>query len=50
MGNYDINFDSDNTYLSNLDGRSYMAGVSPWFFTVRTFGSFVDATRAASDM
>ncbi|KAJ7148702.1 glycoside hydrolase family 71 protein [Mycena crocata] len=33
MGNYDINFNSDSLYLSKLGGRSYMAGVSPWFFT-----------------
>ncbi|KAJ6582853.1 glycoside hydrolase family 71 protein [Mycena sp. CBHHK59/15] len=32
-GNSDINFDSDSTYLSKLGSRSYMAGVSPWFFT-----------------
>lgn len=34
MGDYDINFDSDNDYIRNLPGRSYMAAVSPWFFTV----------------
>ncbi|KAJ7078488.1 glycoside hydrolase family 71 protein [Mycena epipterygia] len=33
MGNYDINFSSDSLYLSKLGGRTYMAGVSPWFFT-----------------
>ncbi|PFH51633.1 glycoside hydrolase family 71 protein [Amanita thiersii Skay4041] len=33
MGNYDINNDSDNVYLSNLGGKTYMAAVSPWFFT-----------------
>ncbi|KAF8237471.1 glycoside hydrolase family 71 protein [Tricholoma matsutake] len=33
MGDYDINFDSDNDYIRNLPGRSYMAAVSPWFFT-----------------
>ncbi|KAL0951577.1 hypothetical protein HGRIS_008259 [Hohenbuehelia grisea] len=33
MGNYDINFDSDNGYLNNLGGRAYMGAVSPWFFT-----------------
>lgn len=36
MGDYDINFDPDQSYISNLGGRSYMAAVSPWFFTVRT--------------
>jgi glucan endo-1,3-alpha-glucosidase len=34
MGDYDINTDSDDTYTSNLDGKTYMAAVSPWFFTV----------------
>ncbi|KAH9945573.1 glycoside hydrolase family 71 protein [Amylocystis lapponica] len=33
MGNYDINFSSDTTYLSSLGNKSYMAAVSPWFFT-----------------
>ncbi|KAF7368886.1 Glycoside hydrolase family 71 protein [Mycena venus] len=33
MGNYDVSFDSDNTWIAHLDGRAYMAGVSPWFFT-----------------
>ncbi|KAJ7449258.1 glycoside hydrolase family 71 protein [Mycena latifolia] len=33
MGNYDVSFDSDSLYLSKLGGRSYMASVSPWFFT-----------------
>ncbi|KAJ7694797.1 glycoside hydrolase family 71 protein [Mycena rosella] len=33
MGNYDINFSPDSSYLSKLGKRSYMAGVSPWFFT-----------------
>jgi glucan endo-1,3-alpha-glucosidase len=34
MGDYDISFEPDNSYISNLGGRSYMASVSPWFFTV----------------
>jgi hypothetical protein len=34
MGNDKINFDSDNNYIRNLQGRTYMASVSPWFFTV----------------
>ena len=34
MGNYDVTFDSDESYVHNLEGRTYMAGVSPWFFTV----------------
>lgn len=34
MGDYDINFDSDKMYLANLNKRTYMAGISPWFFTV----------------
>ncbi|CAL1709944.1 unnamed protein product [Somion occarium] len=31
-GSSDINFDPDQSYINNLGGRSYMAGVSPWFF------------------
>ncbi|GLB41205.1 hypothetical protein LshimejAT787_0904200 [Lyophyllum shimeji] len=26
-------FEVDKTYINDLGGRSYMAGVSPWFFT-----------------
>lgn len=37
MGNYDINFSSDQTYLNNLGNKSYMAAVSPWFFTVSKY-------------
>lgn len=33
MGDYDINFSPDQSYISNLGNRSYMAAVSPWFFT-----------------
>ncbi|KAG9222501.1 hypothetical protein CCMSSC00406_0002836 [Pleurotus cornucopiae] len=33
MGNYDVDFESDNGYLSNLGGRAFMGAVSPWFFT-----------------
>ncbi|KAJ7694803.1 glycosyl hydrolase family 71-domain-containing protein [Mycena rosella] len=33
MGDYDINFDPDNSWIEKLGGRTYMAGVSPWFFT-----------------
>ncbi|KIY51042.1 glycoside hydrolase family 71 protein [Fistulina hepatica ATCC 64428] len=33
MGNYDIDFNSDSNFIRNLDGRLYMAPVSPWFFT-----------------
>ncbi|KAL0959330.1 hypothetical protein HGRIS_014591 [Hohenbuehelia grisea] len=33
MGNYAANFSMDTTYVSNLGGRSYMAAMSPWFFT-----------------
>ncbi|KAJ7471191.1 glycoside hydrolase family 71 protein [Mycena galericulata] len=32
-GDNPIEFDSDNRWIDNLDGRTYMAGVSPWFFT-----------------
>lgn len=34
MGNYDVDFESDNGYLSNLGGRAFMGAISPWFFTV----------------
>ncbi|KAF4573215.1 hypothetical protein EYR36_007725 [Pleurotus pulmonarius] len=40
MGNYDVNFESDNHYLNNLGGRTFMAAVSPWFFTHYGPGSF----------
>ncbi|KAH6904267.1 alpha-1,3-glucanase [Coprinopsis sp. MPI-PUGE-AT-0042] len=33
MGNYDISNDYDVQNLAHLGGRTYMAGVSPWFFT-----------------
>ncbi|KAJ3508394.1 hypothetical protein NLJ89_g5780 [Agrocybe chaxingu] len=33
MGNYDINSGYDDEYLRYLPGRTYMAGVSPCFFT-----------------
>ncbi|KAF6752781.1 alpha-1,3-glucanase [Ephemerocybe angulata] len=33
MGNYDIDASYDNEYRRYLNGRTYMAGVSPWFFT-----------------
>lgn len=33
LGNTAITFDYDREYLSHLSGRTYMAGVSPWFFT-----------------
>ncbi|KAI0746462.1 glycoside hydrolase family 71 protein [Daedaleopsis nitida] len=33
MGNYNISFAPDQSYISNLGNQSYMAGVSPWFFT-----------------
>lgn len=29
--------DSDRHHLRHLEGRTYMASVSPWFFTVRIF-------------
>lgn len=34
QGDYAIDFDQDQSYISNLNGRSYMAAASPWFFTV----------------
>ncbi|KAF8191300.1 glycoside hydrolase family 71 protein [Pholiota molesta] len=33
MGKYDINSSTDVEYQKYLKGRTYMAGVSPWFFT-----------------
>ena len=37
MGSSDISFSTDQTYISNLHGnQTYMAPVSPWFFTVRS--------------
>src|ERR1700761_2938509 len=33
MGDYDIDFSSDEAWIKNLGNRSYMASVSPWFFT-----------------
>ncbi|KAJ7718317.1 glycosyl hydrolase family 71-domain-containing protein [Mycena metata] len=32
-GDFDINFDPDESWIRPLGGRAYMAGVSPWFFT-----------------
>ncbi|KAI0327727.1 glycoside hydrolase [Cubamyces sp. BRFM 1775] len=33
MGNYNITFAPDLSYINNLNNRTYMASVSPWFFT-----------------
>ncbi|KAI0353317.1 hypothetical protein OH77DRAFT_1407081 [Trametes cingulata] len=33
MGNYNISFTPDVSYISNLGTRTYMGAVSPWFFT-----------------
>ncbi|KAI8970639.1 glycoside hydrolase family 71 protein [Trametes punicea] len=33
MGNYNITFGPDLSYITNLGHRTYMAAVSPWFFT-----------------
>ncbi|GJE92333.1 glycoside hydrolase family 71 protein [Phanerochaete sordida] len=33
MDDTDITFGPDQLYISDLSGRSYMAAVSPWFFT-----------------
>ncbi|RPD65177.1 glycoside hydrolase family 71 protein [Lentinus tigrinus ALCF2SS1-6] len=34
MGNYNVTFGPDQSYISNLGGnKTYMASVSPWFFT-----------------
>lgn len=49
MGNDDINFGGDQSWINNLGGRSYMAGVSPWFFTVcSTQNCGVDARLTTS--
>jgi len=34
MSNRAIDSSYDDEYLTYLPGRTYMAGVSPWFFTV----------------
>ena len=34
MDDNDITFNSDNEYISNLGGKTYLGAVSPWFFTV----------------
>lgn len=44
MGDYDINTDADKLYIKNLGGRTYMAGVSPWFFTVSKYHLLISAT------
>jgi hypothetical protein len=36
MGNYDITDEYDVEFRKLLKGRTYMAAVSPWFFTVNT--------------
>ncbi|KAH7908706.1 glycoside hydrolase family 71 protein [Hygrophoropsis aurantiaca] len=33
IGKNNATFDSDNEWIDALNGRDYMAGVSPWFFT-----------------
>ncbi|KAJ2984799.1 hypothetical protein NUW54_g10372 [Trametes sanguinea] len=35
MGNYNVTFAPDLSYINNLGNRTYMASVAPWFFTVR---------------
>jgi glucan endo-1,3-alpha-glucosidase len=37
MDDNDITFNSDNDYISNLDGKTYLGAVSPWFFTVSSY-------------
>lgn len=34
QGDFDIDFDQDQSYISKLGSRTYMAAASPWFFTV----------------
>ncbi|KAF8066920.1 glycoside hydrolase family 71 protein [Lyophyllum atratum] len=36
MGGYTVNYGADEVYIENLGGRTYMASVSPWFFTFKT--------------
>ncbi|KAJ7148706.1 glycoside hydrolase family 71 protein [Mycena crocata] len=33
MGDHDVDFAPDNSWIANLGKRTYMTGVSPWFFT-----------------
>ncbi|KAI9069016.1 glycoside hydrolase family 71 protein [Trametes sanguinea] len=33
MGNYNVTFAPDLSYINNLGNRTYMASVAPWFFT-----------------
>jgi len=33
LGDYDVNFNSDDSSIAANGGKSYMASVSPWFFT-----------------
>lgn len=35
MGNANITFAPDASYIANLGNRTYMAAASPWFFAVR---------------
>jgi glucan endo-1,3-alpha-glucosidase len=37
MGNYEIGFQSDRQHIEMDNGGTYMAAVSPWFFTVRRY-------------
>lgn len=37
MGNHEINFQSDKEHIEMIHGKTYMAAVSPWFFTVRDY-------------
>ncbi|KAI0635462.1 glycoside hydrolase family 71 protein [Trametes polyzona] len=40
LGNYNISFAPDASYISNLCNKTYMAAVSPWFFTHYGANSF----------
>lgn len=42
MDDNDITFNSDNTYISNLGGKTYLGAVSPWFFTVSIDNNIFD--------
>lgn len=44
MGNYEVNWDSDAYRLNYNPGPLFMAGISPWFFTVRHFRPLTGAS------
>lgn len=44
MGNHKIEFQSDRQHIGMNIGKTYMAAVSPWFFTVRCIVFFILST------